>query len=67
MTDRDRAWDLVLEALPAPWIVGAPSLTPGPGVWSVGAIDARTTGRGRMPRTVSGTGTSEVTRYPSPR
>jgi hypothetical protein len=54
------AWDLVWEALPAHWILGGPSLTPGPGAWSVSAIDARTTGRGMLPRTVRGTGASEV-------
>ncbi|HEX7949775.1 MAG TPA: hypothetical protein VF494_05455 [Candidatus Limnocylindrales bacterium] len=58
--DRDKAWDLVWEALPAHWIVGGPNVTPGPGIWSVSAIDARSTGRGKLPRTVNGTGLTEV-------
>ncbi|HEX7948887.1 MAG TPA: hypothetical protein VF494_00955 [Candidatus Limnocylindrales bacterium] len=60
MTSREAAWNLVWEALPAHWMVGEPSLTPGPGVWSVSAIDARTTGRGRIPRSVTGTGDTDA-------
>jgi len=61
MTDaNEAAWDAVHEALPAHFRVGPPSFDPaGDGRWSVSAVDRRTTGRGKMPRSVSGSGPTE--------
>lgn len=60
MTDAtEAAWDAVHEALPARWRVGLPSRHPSTGVWTVTAIDGRTTGRGKVPRSVTGTGETE--------
>ena len=57
---RDAAWDAVHEALPARWNVGPVSYDPGRSTWVVTAIDTRTTGRGKLPQTVSGYGEDEV-------
>jgi hypothetical protein len=52
----EAAWDRLWEALPAGWRVGQPSFDPGRHGWSVSAVDQRTTGRGRIPRSVTGFG-----------
>jgi hypothetical protein len=57
---REAAWDAVHEALPAGWRVGLPSCHPSTGVWTATAIDERTTGRGKLPQTVSGIGEDET-------
>lgn len=66
MTDREAAWDAVHEALPARRCVGRPSFDPGAlrhdgylGAWSVTARGPHP-GRGKAPRTVTGTGEHEV-------
>jgi hypothetical protein len=57
---REAAWGAVHEALPAGWRAGLPSFDPaGDGRWSVSAIDSRSTGRGKVPQSVIGTGETE--------
>lgn len=57
---REAAWDAAHEALPARRRVGRPSFDPaGDGRWSVTAVDARSTGRGKISHSVSGGGTTE--------
>jgi hypothetical protein len=58
--DREEAWDAVHEALPASWRVGLPSYSVEHRTWSVTAVNDRTTGRGKLPQTVTGTGEDEV-------
>jgi hypothetical protein len=57
--DREAAWDAVHEALPACWRLGPPSFDPGRGAWSVSAVGPHP-GRGRIPQSVSGFGSDEV-------
>jgi hypothetical protein len=60
MDKRAEAWGAVHEALSAGWRVGLPSFDPaGDGHWSVSAIDARSTGRGKVPQSVTGSGDTE--------
>jgi hypothetical protein len=57
---REAAWDAVHEALPAGWRVGLPSYSPELHAWTVSAVNERTTGRGKIPQSVSGTGDDEA-------
>jgi hypothetical protein len=60
VTPLEAAWDAAHEALPARWRIGLPSFDPaGDGRWSVSAVDRRSTGRGKIPRSVSGSGPTE--------
>jgi len=54
------AWDTVHEALPAHWRVGLPSYSPERRAWEVSAVNERTTGRGKLPETLTGTGANEA-------
>jgi hypothetical protein len=46
--------------MPAGWRAGLPAFDPaGDGRWSVTAIDTRSSGRGKVPRSVTGTGATE--------
>jgi hypothetical protein len=54
------AWEAVHEALPAGWRVGLPSYSPELHAWTVSAVNERTTGRGKIPQTVTGTGADEA-------
>jgi len=56
MDDREAAWDAVHEAMPAGWRPGPVTYDPGRREWSVTALDERSTGRGKLPRSVTGTG-----------
>jgi hypothetical protein len=58
--DREAAWDAVHEALPAGWEVGLPSYSPERRAWEVSAVNERTTGRGKLPQTVTGTGEDDI-------
>jgi hypothetical protein len=57
---REAAWAAVHEVLPARWCVGRPSYSVERRSWSVTAINERTTGRGKLPQAVTGTGESEI-------
>jgi hypothetical protein len=56
----EAAWDAVHEALPVGWRVGLPSYSPEDHGWTVSAVNERTTGRGKLPQTVTGTGEDEA-------
>jgi hypothetical protein len=61
MTDaREAGWDALHEALPARWDVGPVTYSPERRAWSVTAINERTTGRGKLPQTVTGRGEDEI-------
>jgi hypothetical protein len=57
---REAAWDAIHEALPAGWRVGLLSHHPFTGVRTVSAVNERTTGRGKLPQVVTGTGEDEI-------
>jgi hypothetical protein len=59
-TPREAAWGAVHEALPAHWRVGLPSYSPELHAWTVTAVNERTTGRGKLPQTVTGTGEDDT-------
>lgn len=60
MTDVQNAWDRVWAALPAHWVVGAPSRVPGAALWSISAMDTSVIGRRNVARSVTATGNTEA-------
>lgn len=60
MSDRESAWDAAHEALPAGWKLGPPTYSPADHAWSVSAVNGGSTGRGKLPHAVTGTGENEI-------
>lgn len=63
MDERGGAWEKLQDALPPRWTVGLAAYDPSAHSWSVSAVGSHS-GRGKMPRSVTGTGDDELSAVP---